>query len=44
VAVDTSIKGHQVVSVLAGLALRGRMPRTIAVDNGSEFISKVLDQ
>lgn len=44
VVVDTSIKGNQVVSVLADLALRGRMPRTIAVDNGSEFISKVLDQ
>jgi putative transposase len=44
VAVDTSLKGHHVVSVLADLALRGRVPQTISVDNGSEFISKVLDQ
>ena len=43
-AVDTSLKGHHVVSVLADLALRGRVPQTISVDNGSEFISKVLDQ
>jgi putative transposase len=44
VDVDVSIKGHQVVGVLADLALRGRVPQTIAVDNGSEFISKALDQ
>ena len=44
VAVDVSIKGHQVVSVMADLALRGRVPQIISVDNGSEFISKALDQ
>jgi putative transposase len=44
VLVDASIRGHQVVSVLADLALRGRVPQTIAVDNGSEFVSKALDQ
>tara|TARA_Y100000310_G_C20194212_1_gene583894 strand:+ start:111 stop:578 length:468 start_codon:yes stop_codon:yes gene_type:complete len=44
IAVDGSIGGHRVVSVLARLALQGRVPKTIAVDNGPEFISKVLDQ
>ena len=44
VAVDVSIKGHQVVGVMADLALRGRVPQIISVDNGSEFISKALDQ
>ncbi|MEX2430968.1 MAG: hypothetical protein WD645_03510 [Dehalococcoidia bacterium] len=30
-SVDASIRGHQAVSVLAGLALRGHVPQTIAV-------------
>ena len=42
--VDGSITGQRVVSMLAELALHGRVPRTIAVDNGSEFISKALDR
>ena len=36
--------GRDVVAVLARLALTGRIPKTIAVDNGSEFVSKALDQ
>ena len=42
--VDGSITGQRVVSMLAELALRGRVPQTISVDNGSEFISKALDR
>ena len=41
---DGSITGQRSVSMLGELALRGRVPQTIAVDNGSEFISKVLDR
>ena len=32
------------VEALALLALRGRTPRTTAMDNGPEFTSKALDQ
>ena len=39
-----SMTGREVVRVLEGLAQRGRCPRSITVDNGSEFISKALDQ
>jgi putative transposase len=39
-----SIQGFDVVGVLDGLKKQGRLPRTICVDNGSEFRSKVLDQ
>ena len=42
--VDGSITGQRVVSMLAELALHGRVPQTISVDNGSEFISKALDR
>ncbi len=42
--VDLSLGGHRVVQVLGALALRGRLPKTIAVDNGTEFTSKVFDQ
>ena len=42
--VDGSITGQRVVSMLGELALHGRVPHTIAVDNGSEFISKALDR
>ena len=41
---DLSLGGHRVVEVLGSLALRGRRPETIAVDNGTEFTSKVVDQ
>lgn len=37
-----SIKGCDVVSVLDRLAREGRKPKTIVVDNGSEFRSKVM--
>jgi putative transposase len=44
--VDQSIKGGQVVEIMMeGLKyLEGRCPQRIQVDNGSEFISKELDQ
>lgn len=42
--VDLSIGGHRVVQTLGYLALQGRRPKTIAVDNGTEFTSKVFDQ
>ena len=44
IEVDGSLGGYRVVGVLARLALQGRIPKTIAVDNGPEFISKALDQ
>lgn len=37
-----SIRGIDVVSVLDRLAREGRKPKTIIVDNGSEFRSKVM--
>ena len=42
--VDLSLGGHRVVQVLGSLAMQGRLPHTIAVDNGTEFTSKVFDQ
>ncbi len=44
IEVDRSIGGHRVVEVLSQAARRRRLPRTIRVDNGPEFTSKVLDQ
>jgi len=44
IEVGASLTGHNVVSVLRRLNRQGRRPRWITVDNGSEFISKVLDQ
>ncbi len=44
IVVDGSLGGRRVVEALALLALRGRTPRTIAMDNGPEFTSKALDQ
>ena len=44
ILVDGSLGGHRVVEALAWLALQGRKPRTIAMDNGPEFTSKALDQ
>jgi putative transposase len=37
-----SIRGNEVVAVLDRLAKLGRKPKTIVVDNGSEFRSKVM--
>jgi putative transposase len=44
IEVDQGIKGEQVVTVLARLTLARGAPATIKVDNGPEFISKVLDR
>jgi putative transposase len=44
IEVDQGIKGEQVVAVLARLTLARGAPATIKVDNGPEFISKVLDR
>jgi putative transposase len=38
-----SIKGNDVVNILNGLKFTQGLPETIKVDNGPEFISKVLD-
>lgn len=43
IEVDQGIKGEQVVAVMERLKQEhNRIPRYIKVDNGSEFISKVL--
>lgn len=43
--VDYSIKGTHVVGVMDAIqTLNGRQPKRIQVDNGSEFISKVMDK
>jgi putative transposase len=44
IEVDQGIKGEQVVAVLVRLTLARGAPATIKVDNGPEFISKVLDR
>lgn len=43
IEVDTSLPGRRVVSVLERLAEMRGLPKSITVDNGPEFISKVLD-
>jgi len=44
VEVDTSLPGYRVVRVLDRLASIKGLPASIRVDNGPEFISKVLDE
>ena len=44
IEVDMHLGGHRVVEVLQCLSEKRGLPRTIRVDNGPEFISKVLDQ
>lgn len=44
IEVDRSIGGHGVVEVLMQIARVRDLPRTIRVDNGTEFTSKCLDQ
>lgn len=44
IEVDTSLPGTRVVRVLQRLQEMGRLPERIQVDNGSEFISRVVDQ
>ena len=42
--IDQSLKGEEIVWVLNNIvAIRGK-PMTIKTDNGSEFISKVMDK
>lgn len=44
IEVDTSLPGRRVVSVLQRLADFRGLPKSITVDNGPEFVSKVLDE
>ena len=44
IEVDTSLPGKRVVSVLGRLAECRRLPTSVTVDNGPEFISKVFDE
>ena len=44
IEVDTHLGGHRVVEVLQRVNQNRSLPKTIRVDNGPEFISKVLDQ
>ncbi len=42
--VGQSLKGEDVVRTLNGITAQRGLPRTIKTDNGSEFISKVMDK
>ena len=42
--VGQSLKGEDVVRVLSAITQERGLPRTIKTDNGSEFISKVMDK
>ena len=42
--VGQSLKGEDVVRTLERIRLERGLPRTIKVDNGSEFISKAMDR
>jgi putative transposase len=42
--VGQSLKGEDVVDTLNRIAAHRGLPETIKVDNGSEFISKVMDK
>ncbi len=44
IEIDFSLTGKRVVEVLDGLKLNCGLPKTIKVDNGSEFISKAMDE
>jgi putative transposase len=44
IEVDTSLPGLRVVRVLEEVARKRGYPQTIQVDNGPEFISRVVDQ
>jgi putative transposase len=44
IEVDYHLSGHRVTEVLMRLSQTRGLPRVIRVDNGPEFISKVLDQ
>ncbi len=42
--VGQSLKGEDVVATLNRIAETRELPTTIKVDNGSEFISKIMDR
>jgi putative transposase len=42
--VGQSLKGEDVAGALNRIAERRGLPRTIKTDNGSEFVSKVMDK
>jgi putative transposase len=44
IEVDTSLGGRRVVSVLEKLAEMRGLPEVITIDNGPEFVGKVLDE
>ena len=44
IEIDTSLPGVRVVQVLERVAQERGLPETIQVDNGPEFISRVVDQ
>ncbi len=44
IEIDFSLTGKRVVDVLERLKLNYGSPKTIKVDNGSEFISKAMDE
>ncbi|MFZ0432031.1 MAG: IS3 family transposase [Candidatus Acidiferrales bacterium] len=44
IEVDQGIGGEKVAEVLGRITMKRSTPKTIRVDNGPEFVSKVLDQ
>jgi putative transposase len=44
IEVGQSLKGSDVVRVLERISKTRKLPRTIRVDHGAEFTSKILDQ
>ena len=44
IEVGKNLKGEDVVNTLNRIAMKRGLPATIKVDNGSEFISKVMDK
>ena len=44
IEVGQNLKGEDVVNTLNRIAMKRGLPATIKVDNGSEFISKVMDR
>ena len=44
IEVGQNLKGEDVVNTLNHIAMKRGLPATIKVDNGSEFISKIMDK